>query len=639
MDHKVGRNDPCPCGSGKKYKKCCGASEVISLTQVLESDIDDLEKQLLHFALRNYGTEMEENFESFKEEYLLKNEEEIKFFEFVHTIWFTLFARTDNGDSILDQFISSELRKIKRPKLKQVVQSWKNAKVFFGTIVNIEDNSYTIEDLFSSDRFEAIVVTKLEKQYNLNGFFAAFLLPFDQKFVFFPAPFDLPSLANEDAATFIRQAYAETNYANIYEFMTDFFMELMIDLPEVGARFEINEMEWTDPVYKEVAELFQAELEKMGVEQELIDTGIYLWNLFCQKKQKKIKNPNIYVGALHYFISTFAPMETDCTQKGLAEKYGVSYGSLSSVYRELENTLAEDLDSYEESSEARPVIQVGGSMATERVLQETLKEIQEQDFDSVEEINEFLAKKLNSSATETGTKKDDPKELLYDAFEAEGTERYRLAEKALKMDPNLVDAYNILAENADSLEEAIQMYEKGMWIGQKSLGKAFFKENKGHFWLIFETRPFMRAKYNYAMALFELGNINEAIGQFEELLELNPNDNQGARYSLFIAYVDAGNLKKAGELLQQYEEDTAQFHYNVLLLELLKNSFSEKAASFLKAAKENNKYVIPYINERKRLPKAIPDYYGFGDENEAIVYADAHLHLWRAIKGLREWLK
>jgi uncharacterized protein YecA (UPF0149 family) len=22
---KVGRNDPCPCGSGKKYKKCHGA--------------------------------------------------------------------------------------------------------------------------------------------------------------------------------------------------------------------------------------------------------------------------------------------------------------------------------------------------------------------------------------------------------------------------------------------------------------------------------------------------------------------------------------------------------------------------------------------------------------------------------------
>ncbi|MCK4966110.1 SEC-C domain-containing protein [bacterium] len=24
VEQRVGRNDPCPCGSGKKYKKCCG---------------------------------------------------------------------------------------------------------------------------------------------------------------------------------------------------------------------------------------------------------------------------------------------------------------------------------------------------------------------------------------------------------------------------------------------------------------------------------------------------------------------------------------------------------------------------------------------------------------------------------------
>ena len=26
-EETVGRNDPCPCGSGKKYKKCCGANK------------------------------------------------------------------------------------------------------------------------------------------------------------------------------------------------------------------------------------------------------------------------------------------------------------------------------------------------------------------------------------------------------------------------------------------------------------------------------------------------------------------------------------------------------------------------------------------------------------------------------------
>ena len=26
--HKIHRNDPCPCGSGKKYKKCCGKNNI-----------------------------------------------------------------------------------------------------------------------------------------------------------------------------------------------------------------------------------------------------------------------------------------------------------------------------------------------------------------------------------------------------------------------------------------------------------------------------------------------------------------------------------------------------------------------------------------------------------------------------------
>jgi SWIM/SEC-C metal-binding protein len=29
QSEKVGRNDPCPCGSGKKYKKCCGAGGML----------------------------------------------------------------------------------------------------------------------------------------------------------------------------------------------------------------------------------------------------------------------------------------------------------------------------------------------------------------------------------------------------------------------------------------------------------------------------------------------------------------------------------------------------------------------------------------------------------------------------------
>ena len=39
---KVGRNEPCPCGSGKKYKKCCLASDEAARTRVVEGDSDVL---------------------------------------------------------------------------------------------------------------------------------------------------------------------------------------------------------------------------------------------------------------------------------------------------------------------------------------------------------------------------------------------------------------------------------------------------------------------------------------------------------------------------------------------------------------------------------------------------------------------
>ncbi len=44
---KINRNDPCPCGSGKKYKKCClGTEETISFPPDLEDGLTDLNQML-----------------------------------------------------------------------------------------------------------------------------------------------------------------------------------------------------------------------------------------------------------------------------------------------------------------------------------------------------------------------------------------------------------------------------------------------------------------------------------------------------------------------------------------------------------------------------------------------------------------
>lgn len=36
MNNKAGRNDPCPCGSGKKFKKCC---ELTQKTKKMHAEV------------------------------------------------------------------------------------------------------------------------------------------------------------------------------------------------------------------------------------------------------------------------------------------------------------------------------------------------------------------------------------------------------------------------------------------------------------------------------------------------------------------------------------------------------------------------------------------------------------------------
>jgi SEC-C motif len=59
MKMKVGRNDPCPCGSGRKFKKCCDAPKPVTASELLwrqmRSARDGLIPQIWKFTDRTYG--------------------------------------------------------------------------------------------------------------------------------------------------------------------------------------------------------------------------------------------------------------------------------------------------------------------------------------------------------------------------------------------------------------------------------------------------------------------------------------------------------------------------------------------------------------------------------------------------------
>jgi len=237
---------------------------------------------------------------------------------------------------------------------------------------------------------------------------------------------------------------------------------------------------------------------------------------------------------------------------------------------------------------------------------------------------------------------DAAQEIIYDAWEAKSaSRRISLAKKALQISPDCADAYVLLAEQtARTFEEGIELYGKGVEAGERALGKECFREYEGHFWGFLETRPYMRARAGLARFLWLSGEKEDAVGHYKDMLRLNPGDNQGIRHALMTHLLDLRRLDDAEKLHRQYDDDgMADWAYSRALLHFLKEGASSTAHEALKTAVATNAHVPQFLFGKKKVPSPLPSYYGFGDENEAVLYLVDNAKLWRQIPGALDWLE
>ena len=195
-------------------------------------------------------------------------------------------------------------------------------------------------------------------------------------------------------------------------------------------------------------------------------------------------------------------------------------------------------------------------------------------------------------------------------------------------------------ENAESLEEASAYYRQGVEAGERALGQEYFAENAGHFWGLLETRPYMRARSGLADCLWAQNKPQEARAHYQELLRLNPNDNQGVRYQLLALLLEMKLYPEARTLLEQYPEDYSIFWlYNQALLAFQAEGAGPKANQALAAALAYNPYAPAYLTGEKRIPVRAPNWYKSGEKSEAMAYTVDHLTTWRRMPGAIDWLK
>jgi len=264
-----------------------------------------------------------------------------------------------------------------------------------------------------------------------------------------------------------------------------------------------------------------------------------------------------------------------------------------------------------------------------------------QNFQSKEEAQKFMDKLKGQPLGETPSTTPEARaqDLVYDAREMPPSiAADKMIFSALKLDPECVEAFEYMAEFSIGPLQSLIFYRNGMNAGRRKLGEKFFEENKGHFWGLSETRPFMRCMFGYALMVYELDEKQAALNLFKEILALNPNDNQGARDYAMLYSLDLSQFDVFDEIQKPHQDDPSAFAaFNKTLYIFKKEGDTLAAREMLQQARLKNGHVMALLMADKTLPPAGTGYM-MGQKSEAVFYATMARSVWHSTPGARAWL-
>jgi tetratricopeptide (TPR) repeat protein len=306
---------------------------------------------------------------------------------------------------------------------------------------------------------------------------------------------------------------------------------------------------------------------------------------------------------------------------------------------------------------------------SERMTKMIHKIVASKDFGSLEEMQHFVKENI------VGRKMDEIEAMLpdggppsdFDRAESliegipEGTapeEVVRIAKQALALSDFCMGAWFEYGVYADDTATALERFEKGIERGRVRFEEQIKESGEGRgLWGYIEARDFMRLLEEKAKALVELQQMEKAAEVYQEMLTLNPTDNQGIRSDLLRIFMIHRRLDDARRLLDRFPNDAmVDMAYGRALLEIVETA--EKTglqipdadspgapaspAAFLKSlgpefhpaikllnhAVKVNPFVPLFMTHGSLLEVEVDDLACFGGPYEAVKYAQEWCLLW-----------
>lgn len=154
----VGRNAPCPCGSGKKYKRCCASKGAafqkeqveLALNRILLGSFEEISRQVKFAEFETFSNDWKRE---------LIDLWDMKHIEEAISAYYILVARR----ALWSDYVATVLESTLRSTVRSVVETWIKPIILLGTIQSVQDGYLEIKELLGGETY------LLKKNDNIIG--------------------------------------------------------------------------------------------------------------------------------------------------------------------------------------------------------------------------------------------------------------------------------------------------------------------------------------------------------------------------------------------------------------------------------------------------------------------------------------
>lgn len=143
----IGRNDPCPCGSGKKYKKCHGNTANTDIIQLVNAELNRIERKFIQEVNPAANYKLTQSYQQ------LRTELSSVFPDFlinaINIEANVYIAEPEHWHT----FITEQSETTMRQQVQDIISHWANPRYLLAHVESTDDTSITLKDEVSGELF------------------------------------------------------------------------------------------------------------------------------------------------------------------------------------------------------------------------------------------------------------------------------------------------------------------------------------------------------------------------------------------------------------------------------------------------------------------------------------------------------